>query len=289
MADGRKNIETRIGSFLFDLLPGRTYTKLVETVGKIRIPTVFRSSLYGLFCRMYGIERSEIDGQLVDFESFDSFFTRKNKKGVREIRPEDHLALCPSDSELLGTSRVGNGMMVQTKGILYSAEDFLTSHRLAEEFDGGEVLTLYLRPRDYHRVHFPVSGVVEEVHYVPGYRYPVNPPAVAFVEGLYAKNERVVVVQKTPSFGRVITVMVAALGVGNISLSWSPEGSYVTGGSLGGRISCLENIHVKAGDELGIFHLGSTVVLMFGPEKIRLQPLRIGERVQVGRILGERV
>ncbi len=273
-------------SLLLDLLPKKTYTRLAELGGRVPIPRIFRRTAYDLFSRLYNINKGEIGGDLSDYECFDDFFTRKLPSGCRDIKTHESLFISPSDSQVVSVGKVSQGAMLQAKGMFYKAEDLLGSKKLADEFEGGDVLTLYLRPRDYHRVHFPVSGVVDEVCYIPGNRYPVIPAAVNSVKGLYRKNERVVTIQSSSLLGRVTTVMVAALGVGNVSLSWGANGPVYTGENV--DFSGLENVEVDAGDELGIFHLGSSVIVLFQRDKIKLKSVDVGATVRIGDVLGER-
>lgn len=275
-----------VTSLLLDVLPKKTYTRLAELGGRVPIPRVFRRTAYGLFSRLYDINKDEIGGDLSDYECFDDFFTRKLPSGCRDIKAHESLFISPSDSQVVSVAKVSQGAMFQAKGIFYSAEGLLGSKQLANEFEGGDVLTFYLRPRDYHRVHFPVSGMVDEVCNIPGCRYPVIPAAVKSVKGLYRKNERVVTVQSSSFLGRVATVMVAALGVGNVSLSWGAKGPVYTGENV--DFSGLENIEVDAGDELGIFHLGSSVIVLFQRDKIELKDVDVGATVRLGDVLGER-
>ena len=282
--------DVKIGALLLDALPKKTYTRLLDLGGKVPIPRFVRRSLYGIFSHLYGAEISEADRALEDYEDFDTFFTRKLKPGCRVLCSGQGKVLCPSDSSLVNVDRLKDGSLLQSKGVRYSAEGLLASKDLARQFEGGDAVTLYLRPRDYHRVHFPASGKVERVYHIPGERYPVIPLAVSSVEGLYRKNERVVVVQDTEAYGKVITVMVSALGVGNISLSWGSNGALSTGALKTReetRFPSLEGIEVKAGDELGAFHLGSSVIVLFQKGRVALSDMRPGQRVHMGQALGE--
>ncbi|MEO7095430.1 MAG: archaetidylserine decarboxylase, partial [Polyangiales bacterium] len=146
--------------------------------------------------------------------------------------------------------------------------------------------TIYLSPKDYHRVHSPVDAQVLSYDYVPGTLWPVNRWATERREGLLARNERVVIRMNAGALGDVALVMVGAAGVGNIRLSHAPDSATFRGLRERRRIE-LSGVTVKKGDELGAFRLGSTVVMVFAPGKVTLRgevghPVRFGERIGSG-------
>jgi phosphatidylserine decarboxylase len=157
------------------------------------------------------------------------------------------------------------------------------------EFEGGSFVVVYLAPRDYHRVHAPVDGAVTALRHVPGTLFPVNAFGVAHVPNLLARNERVVVHQRSAVHGRVTTVMVGAVGVGRISVSFDDSVITNDGRQPGLRVYGDAPPQLERGAELGVFHLGSTVVLFTTPD----QPLELltgfGRRVRMGEAIARKV
>lgn len=175
--------------------------------------------------------------------------------------------------------------LVQAKGRTYSLTDLLDSGRDAERFLGGNYATIYLSPRDYHRVHSPASGDVTHLGYVPGHLWPVNPLAVGNIDQLFAVNERLTTFMTNDVLGDVGVIMVGATCVGRMTLAFHDA---KTNGSFRRREDlAVEDVHLDHGDELGMFNLGSTVILLIAAENFEFDPsLSSGDKVQVGQYLG---
>jgi phosphatidylserine decarboxylase len=181
------------------------------------------------------------------------------------------------------------GRLVQAKGVDYTAEALLADAALARRLAGGAWATLYLSPRDYHRIHFPLAGTVTGWRYAPGTLWPVNEASVANVPGLFARNERLVTVMETP-LGTCAVVAVGATIVGRVRAFYDPAVpvTNLPGAALQ-RHDYPAPIPVEKGAELGAFEMGSTVILLFEPGRVALSPrLAPGERVRVGEPIGGR-
>jgi phosphatidylserine decarboxylase len=178
---------------------------------------------------------------------------------------------------------------VQAKGIDYEAAALLGDAELARRLEGGAYATIYLSPKDYHRIHFPLGGAITGWRYLPGQLWPVNPASVRAVPGLFAVNERLVTVLDTP-LGRCAVVAVGATVVGRVHAYYDPTVPHTnTPAAPFQRRDYGTPIPVAKGQELGAFEMGSTVIVMFEPGRVRLDPRLVpGARVRVGEEIGER-
>lgn len=224
---------------------------------------------------------SEVDQPLESFRSFRDFFIRTLKPGTRPLSPAP---VSPVDGTMRNAGTLTDaGWIEQIKGKTYSATSLLGAREEAIPFVGGTYFHFYLSPRDYHRVHSPVSGnIVRRIH-IAADLWPVQDWAIDAVHDLYCTNERVAIILETEEYGRVAVVMVGALNVGSIALSHEPEFSSnrCTVAPLPEGKTHDPGIPVQVGDELGVFSLGSSVVLLFEkfPDKPPVVPgaLRMGQ------------
>jgi phosphatidylserine decarboxylase len=217
------------------------------------------------FCRVYRIDLDEVEPVAGPYPTFDAFFTRGLRDGTRPVSAD--AVVSPADGMLSATGPVDSGTRISVKGSFYDVGELLGDPADARRYCGGSFAVVYLSPRDYHRVHSPVDGVMSHVRHVPGDLYPVNAIGERHVPQLLAKNERVAIVLDTAALGRVTVVMVGAMVVGRISVTGladlpsAPEGREVS-----------PPPSVKRGDEIGVFHLGSTVVLFVEPSVTLCRP-----------------
>ena len=221
-----------------------------------------------LYARLFGVALAEASEPPDAYPTFNAFFTRRLRPGLRPIASEARTVVSPSDSALVGIGPTPpDGRLEQVKGRRYSVEALLGSAEEAVPFRQGVTATLYLSPAMYHRVHVPVDGHIVGWRYVPGRLFPVSPPSVRAVPGLYTRNERVVVFIDAPEHGSVAVVLVGAANVGRIHLAFS---ELVTNSRApAARVTPLPPLPVRRGDELGSFNLGSTVVLLVADPALR--------------------
>lgn len=258
-----------------------------------------RGLAYRAFARAVGANLDEVELELGGYPSLGDFFARRLRHGARAVDPAPGAIISPCDGVLAARGTAASGTLVQAKGRMYQLAELVADGELAARLTGGPYATIYLSPRDYHRVHAPVDAQVLGYDYLPGTLWPVNPRVAARRDGLLARNERVVIRMNAGSLGYVALVMVGASGVGNIRLA--PALGAAPGAmpdavsdpmieSAGWRAAReprrveLSGVTVARGDELGAFRLGSTVVLVFEPHKAELagelgQALRFGERI----------
>jgi len=233
----------------------------------------------------------EAERPLRTYASVNELFVRRLRDGTRTWPSDPELLVSPVDGILGASGTMEDGTVLQAKGLSYRAADLLGSPEEARPFSGGRFLTLYLSPRHYHRIHTPIPGTVRSARHVPGALLPVNGPAVARIERLFARNERLVAMLET-ALGRVAVVAVGAYNVGRISTAFDPawggaERSWITNRTDPPPPERRYDpaIPLGAGDEIMAFHLGSTVVLLTEPG-VTLEPgLLPGTEVTVGTVL----
>ena len=262
--------------------PGAAYSAIVGTLARASLPTPLRGLAYRAFARAVGANLAETELDLAAYPSLGDFFARRLKDGARTVDRTPGAIVSPCDGVLAARGTALDGSMVQAKGLDYFLHDLVADDALARSLSGGEYATIYLSPKDYHRVHTPLAGRITRYDYLPGTLWPVNQWATARREGLLVKNERVVIHLNADGIGPVAVVMVGAVGVGNSVLTEAPESREFRGSSER-RVIELDR-RVERGDELGAFHLGSTVVLVFPPGKAELTgdvgaKLLFGERI----------
>jgi phosphatidylserine decarboxylase len=240
------------------------------------------------YCKAYGVDLAECEVPPGGFGTFDAFFTRRLKPGARAFDPSPDAVLSPADGRVEDCGVIEHGARLRVKAHEYSVAELVGDAAAGTELEGGSYAVIYLSPRDYHRVHAPVSGAVVAARYVPGTLYPVNDIGVRHVPNLLARNERLIVHQRSERHGRAITALVGAVGVGRISVSF--DDSLVTndGRASGLRVYGDEPVQLERGDELGVFHLGSTVVLLLHPGQGHALGVAPGERVRMGQALARR-
>lgn len=238
------------------------------------------------FVRRYGVAVEEAERPLEEYRTFNAFFTRRLAPGARPLAPGDDVLVSPCDGAYGSFGPIESGALLQAKGRPYDLSAFLGDAARAKDYEGGTYVTIYLAPYDYHRVHFPLGGEVVEARHLPGTLWPVNPPAVARIEDLFAVNERLVT-HLTTEDGPVAVVMVGATCVGRIRMLYD-DGVTNAGRDLGRR-SYRPPRTVEKGDELGVFEMGSTVVLLLGPGRWDLhEDVREGRKVRMGEALATR-
>lgn len=233
------------------------------------------------FVSAYGVDLSEADGDLADYPTLEALFTRTLRDGARPIDDDPASVVSPVDGTCAAVARGA------TERIEVAPGRFLPlAELIGADIDGPrDVVVLYLSPKDYHRVHVPREGRATRWRYLPGTLWPVFPAAVRRIDGLFARNERMVVHTDT-DVGPVDVVLVGAFGVGRISLSVTELVSNT--GATACDASLSPAVELERGQELGVFHLGSTVILLTPPGVVEWT-CAPGETVRLGRPIGRRV
>ena len=241
------------------------------------------------FVARYGVDMSEAaDPAIESYKSFNDFFTRPLRADARPLADADFL--CPVDGAISQVGAIDDHHIIQAKGHSFTTTDLVGGDAtLAAPFRHGSFANLYLSPRDYHRLHMPCDGRLNRMIHVPGAFFSVNPVTARGVPNLFARNERVVCVFASPEHGPFVMVLVGATIVGSIATAWHG----VVNARRTGRLSEWhyedQDIVLRKGEEMGRFLLGSTVVMLFGPDRIVFNPDWAPERpVRLGAAMGNR-
>jgi phosphatidylserine decarboxylase len=269
------------------LLPKNTVSRLAGALTRWQAPAPVRLAAMKAFARRYGIDLGESPGLEV-YRTFGEFFARPLRPGLRPIAAGERVVVSPVDGAISETGLAEGGRLVQAKGIDYPLAALLGDPALAARLEGGAYATIYLSPKDYHRIHFPLGGGVTGFRYVPGKLWPVNPASVRTVPGLFSLNERLVTVFHTP-LGLCAVVAVGATVVGRVRAYYDPAAPFTNAMNAPPVRRDYETpLPVEKGRELGAFEMGSTVILVFERGRVRLDArLAPGARVRVGEPIGE--
>jgi phosphatidylserine decarboxylase len=246
---------------LFQMLPKVALSRGCGLVCSTPLPHAMRAPFFRWFARRYGANLDEAAGELGSFRSLQEFFRRELRPGARPIAAS--ALVWPCDGRIVTTGPVRSGRIEQVKGNDYALADLVGDPALAAALEGGSQATVYLAPGDYHRVHAPFAATIDGVRALPGTLFPVNPPAVAAIPRLFARNSRHVFRCRLAGDVPAAIVMVGAYNVGGTSVTRG-EGA------------------VRAGDEVGRFGFGSTVVALVGAAGPRFPALRPETRVVMG-------
>jgi phosphatidylserine decarboxylase len=241
--------------------------------------------------RHYGVNMNEaLEQDINAFKSFNHFFTRELKPGVRPLTTEPNAIACPADGAVSQAGNITKGEIFQAKGKSYTAIDLLGgSFERAEPFNNGVFTTIYLSPKDYHRLHMPLTGTLREMVHIPGRLFSVNTATTNSVPGLFARNERVIAIFDTDA-GPMALVLVGAIFVSSIETVWH---GVVTPPSIASVQSWQYQDNaptLKIGEEMGRFNMGSTIIVLFGKDKAQWDSeltadkvVKLGERI--GKVL----
>lgn len=235
------------------------------------------------FVTRYQVNMAEAaQPDIQSYASFNAFFTRALRSDARPLAPADFI--CPVDGAISQFGAIERDQIFQAKGHRYSTTALLAGDRdLAAQFEDGSFATLYLSPKDYHRIHMPCDGRLTRMIYVPGALFSVNPTTARGVPGLFARNERVVCVFESEQ-GPFVLTLVGATIVGSMATVWHGVVNPPRAGQLREWHYDQQQVVLKKGDEMGRFLLGSTVVMLFpnkmldfNPGWTPARPIRLGE------------
>ena len=243
------------------LLPKQALTVLAGKLASARAGGL-TTRVIRWFVGRYGVNMTEAaNPDIASYPSFNEFFTRPLKPGARPLADADYI--CPVDGAISQFGRIERDQVFQAKGHRYSTTTLVGGDaQLAKQFDDGLFATLYLSPRDYHRIHMPCDGRLLRMIHVPGELFSVNPTTARGVPGLFARNERVVCVFEGPR-GPFVLVLVGATIVGSMATVWHGLVNPPRPGHLRDWTYADQDIRLKQGEEMGRFLLGSTVVMLF--------------------------
>lgn len=264
----------------------RFVSHLVGFLANCRV-TWIKNGFIRWFIRRYRVDMSSAaEKNPFQYPTFNAFFTRSLAAGKRPIAVGENLIIAPVDGSISGFGLIDAGTLIQAKGHFFHVQDLLGGSPRAACFTEGTFMTFYLSPKDYHRVHMPLSGRLQETCYVPGSLFPVHKKAVETVPGLFARNERVIAFFDTV-WGEMAVILVGAMIVGSIATSWGGVVAPRKGHPID-RGEVKESIQLKKGDEMGRFQLGSTVILLFNSPRIQwVSDLCMERSIRLGQAVGE--
>lgn len=267
------------------LLPQHTLSRLIGCAAECESPW-FKDRLIPWFIQRYRVDMQEAaESDPRAYRHFNAFFTRALKEGARPLDPTPDAIVSPADGAISQLGQISHGRIFQAKGHSFSLQELLGGDaQRAEPFMGGSFATVYLSPKDYHRVHMPLAGTLREMIYVPGRLFSVNTCTAENVPELFARNERAVCIFDTER-GPMAVVLVGAMIVAAIETVWAGQ---VTPARRELRRYAYDEqarqpIQLEKGAEMGRFKLGSTAIVLFGKDQVQwLESLQAGSPVRMG-------
>jgi phosphatidylserine decarboxylase len=277
-------IKNKILDLVMPILPKNDLSHWVGRLVHKKVPGPLGRKMVRGFAKAYNLNMNEAEHPIEHYQSVGDLFTRKLKAGVRPIAKG---IVHPCDAVITQAGRIDSGKLIQAKGKMFGVAELLRSSHWAEKFHNGTFVTYYLCPTDYHRVHSPMTGKVKWSTHVPGELWPVNNWSVDAIAELFTVNERVAFTIEAEQTAAL--VMVAATNVGNITISFDEK---VKTNAREPELAPRERsydpaIEIKKGDEVGIFHLGSTVIMLYEEGMVSEESATrlIGQAVKLGETL----
>ena len=287
MAAGRPGIGAYINCGLLSVLPQHALSALMYRAARCRWRW-FKNAFMRSIVRLYGVDLDEAaDPDFAHYDCFNAFFTRALKDGVRPVAGDPLAIVSPADGRVSQAGAIEDGMLLQAKGHHYSALELLAGNKAeAERYHGGSFATIYLSPKDYHRVHMPLSGRLLSMEFVPGDLYSVSDGTVQLIPRLFARNERVIC-HFEGEHGPFVVVLVGAIFVGSMQTVWHGEvrapRHEVTRWTYTGE----QDVTLQRGEELGRFNMGSTVIVLLPPAAAAWDAeLQQGRALRMGESIG---
>lgn len=272
------------------LLPKQLLTQFMGFIAEREIPFI-TPQFIKLFAKAYKVDMTEAEQPALEaYKTFNAFFTRALKADVRPINPESNTLVMPADGKLSQFGDIDGEELIQAKGHTYSLSALLAGNgQLIDTFQDGLFATIYLSPKDYHRLHMPCDGVLREMIYVPGDLFSVNLHTAANLPNLFARNERVICIFDT-EFGPMAQILVGATIVGSIETVWAgcitpPREGIIQRWTYPAKGTVSDDLLVslKKGEEMGRFKLGSTVINLFTKQNLMFdQQLTDGQITRLG-------
>jgi phosphatidylserine decarboxylase len=268
------------------VLPHHFLSRSIAKLADCQIPLI-KNALINLFVRLYKVDLSTATiTKLSEYPSFNAFFTRALKESARPIAQGKNVVISPAEGTISQSGSIQNGKLVQTKGHLFSLTELLGGdQKLADSFQQGDFVTIYLAPHNYHRVHMPIDGKLMTTKYIPGRLFSVNSQSVAHIPNLFCRNERLISLFQT-KVGLLAIILVGAMLVAGIETVWGQRESPCQSREILEKNYIDKNIFLTQGSEMGRFLFGSTVILLFPPSMIKLSPLKEQQIITMGFPLG---
>ncbi len=277
--------ENSVRIFLFKIMPKSLFSRIFGCFACLRLPSGLLKAVIRWYCRTFSVNMDDYIIPENGYATLDEFFTRGLKPGARKTE-KGNVLVSPVDARVDQFGEIDRYTVLQAKGVEYSLKDLVPSEQ-AELFADGTFITLYLSPGDYHRIHAPLDGKITGFFHIPGKLYTVQEFMVKGLAGLFSINERLITYISAGKKGSAALCCIGAMNVGRITLDCRPEIS--TNGFCRKRREVFftkdEQVKIKAGDQCGVFHLGSTVVLLLSKGLAELE-VQTGQKVSMGQRIG---
>lgn len=268
------------------LLPQHFLSSMIHRFMRIKL-TGFKNLQISQFIKLFKVNMNEaLQENINAYSDFNHFFTRELKADARKDNTLSSELCCPVDGAVSEIGDIEDGQLIQAKGHYFSLNELLAGDQpLTETFHSGKFITIYLSPRDYHRIHMPIDGTLKQMVHVPGQLFGVNRASVKTIPRLFARNERVINLFDTPA-GAMALIEVGAIFVSSIETVWHgvvtpPRRKQIQ------RWQYQDETSLKKAQEMGRFNMGSTVILLFAKDTISWNTeLMANTPVQLGQLLG---
>ena len=273
------------------LLPHHALSRIMHAITRSEIHW-WKTAFTRWFVKQFKVDMSlALEPDLDSYPNFNAFFTRALRADARPVVTDENLLACPVDGAISQLGTIKDGRIFQAKGRDYTLLELVGDDiKRAQQFEGGDFATIYLSPRDYHRIHLPIAGKLTAMTHIPGRLFSVSPSTARAVPRLFARNERVVAYFDT-DIGPLAMVMVGAIFVASIETVWAGEVTPPAGRQIRhwDYDSAAPAHQFQKGDEIARFNMGSTVILLTGKNAIHwLDSIQATDGVQMGQAIAKR-
>ena len=247
------------------LLPHHAISILAHIIANCK-SSLIKNFLIYIFIKIYKVDLQEaIEKNYKNYASFNDFFTRDLETKFRPINNNQNIITSPADGTIAQIGTMYKNRIIQAKGHHFNLNDLLAGHSMTNQFTNGNIAIIYLAPHNYHLVHMPITGTLQETIFIPGRLYSVNKNSTLYIPNLFARNERLVAIFNT-AIGPMAIIFVGAMIVGSITTAW--ENSPTHPNRIIHKNYAHKNLNYSKGDKIGGFQLGSTVIAIFAKDAI---------------------
>lgn len=270
---------------LLHILPLKWVSRLFGRLAQRQFSRPRLTRFLNNFAHKYEIDMEEALDPIESYETFNRFFTRRLKPQARPIDPAPNSVVSPVDGAVTTFGEIENGSIIQAKGEGSHLDELIDQAGYRARFLGGTFVVLYLSPRDYHRIHSPLTGHIAGYSYLPGRLFPVNEFSVNKIKRLFSRNERIITYIKTPDKKAFAMIKVGATNVGSIRLAYDDR-TITNASKKQFQETFMKPIDIEKGAEIGRFEIGSTVILLFEKGMVELDDLKKFQTVRYGEKIG---
>lgn len=266
------------------IFPKEFISRVLGKIADKKLPKILLVPWISAYCMLFRVNMSESKKDVYEFNNFNEFFTRELAPGARKIDASKKSIISPVDGKVMEFGAIEKSTLIHAKGKTYSLESFLEDAEYARKFENGSFITIYLAPKNYHRIHAPLSGKIARYQYIPGSLFCVNKISSETIENLFSKNERLITYLESQN-GLIAIVKIGACVVGKIRATYE-NAAFDTTCNMKLKKTYSKKISIEKGAELGMFEIGSTVVLLFEKGAITFGDLTRGTEIKMGQKIG---